>query len=389
MSTFAERVDATTISDLVGRGSCKWTTYPGAIGAWVAEMDFGVADPVTEALDRMEASYLYGYASQTMLANLRAAASGFCGRRYGWEVDPDSVVVLSDVLHALGLVLDGYLAPDAPVVLLTPCYMPFMTLPPAHDRRIVQVPMVPSAEGWETDLDALGRALAGGGLLVLASPFNPLGKVFTRDELMAITEVVDAAGARVFADEIHAPLTFPGFQHVPYASISETAARHSITAISASKAWNLAGLKCAQLVFTNPDDQDLWRRRVARRATEASNPGILAGTAAYDEGGPWLEDALAYLEVNRRLIVDGLRERLPGVRLNPLQGTYLQFVDCRDLGLGENPQKFFLREARVAITDGDLCGDAGRGYVRINIGTPTPILREIIDRMGNAVERAR
>jgi len=389
MSTFAQTVDATGIDTLLARGSAKWTTFPGRIGAWIAEMDFGVAAPIQDALDRLRADVLYGYPNQDMLRGLRAAASGFCAERYGWTPDPDAIAAISDVLHGLGLVLDSFVAADGPVVLLTPCYMPFLTVPPAFGRRVLQVPMLRDEGGWSVDLDALDAALAGGGLLVLANPFNPLGKVFTRAELTAISAVVERRGARVFSDEIHAPLTFAGHVHVPYASLSPEAAAHSITALSASKAWNLAGLKCAQLVFTNPDDLALWRRGASRRAAEAANAGIVAGTAAYTEGGPWLADALAYLDVNRRLVAEELPARIPSARTTLLEGTYLQFVDFRDAAVPGNPRQFFFDHAGVALTDGDLCGAAGRGFVRLNIATPTPILREILDRMAAAAAASR
>ena len=155
--------------------------------------------------------------------------------------------------------------------------------------------------------------------------------------------------------------------------------------MSASKAWNLAGLKCAQLIFSNPDDLSVWKKKARRRAAEASNPGIIAGTAAYREGLPWLTDALAYLDVNRRLVADELPRLVPGARLSDLQGTYLQFVDFRDTGLPGNPRQFLYEHARIAVTDGDLCGDAGHGFVRMNLATPTPVLRQILDRIGAAV----
>ncbi len=389
MSTFAETVDATGVDTLLARGSAKWTTFPGRIGAWIAEMDFGVAPPIQDALDRLRADVLYGYPNRTMLDDLRAAASGFCTERYGWTPDPDAIAAISDVLHGLGLVLDSFVDADAPVVLLTPCYMPFLTVPPAFGRRIVEVPMVRGEAGWSVDLDALDAALADGGLFVLANPYNPLGKVFARAELEAIAEVVARRGARVFSDEIHAPLTFAGHPHVPYAAVSAEAARHSITALSASKAWNLAGLKCAQLVFTNPDDLALWKRRASRRAAEAANAGIVAGTAAYTQGGAWLADALAYLDVNRRLVADELAARIPGARTTLLEGTYLQFVDFRETAVPGNPRQFFFEHAGVALTDGALCGAAGHGFVRLNIATPTPILREILDRLEAAARAVR
>lgn len=386
MSSFAETVSATTIADLQARGSTKWTVYPDAIGAWVAEMDFGLADPIKQALRDMDERFFYGYAPPSLTRQLREAASAFMGRRYGWTPDPDTVVPTSDVLHALGLVMDGFVAADAPIVLLTPCYMPFLTIPKAFGRRIVQVPMV-AEPTWQIDFDALRAALTPGALFVLATPLNPIGRVLTREELLRIAEVVEDAGARVFADEIHAPLTFTGHQHVPYASVSPEAAAHSISAVSASKAWNLAGLKCAQIIFTNPSDLDVWRSGIARKAAEPANAGIFAGIAAYSEGEPWLVDVLAYLDTNRRLFADTFAARVPQARVSDVEGTYLQWVDLNPLGLDTNPHRLLLDEARVAVTDGALCGEVGAGCFRFNLAMPTPVLSEALDRITGVLNR--
>lgn len=385
MSAFADRIDALDAATLVERGSLKWTANPGTLGAWVAEMDFELAEPIVGALRELHERFFYGYLPRALPGELAQATASFNERRYGWRPDAGMIHGISDVLHGLGLVIDTLLDADAPIVTLTPAYMPFLTIPAAHGRRLVQVPMIETPDGWELPLDALAAALAPGALLVLASPYNPVGKVFTRAELESIAEVVERAGARVFADEIHAPLTFAGHRHVPYASISDAAAAHSVTAQSASKAWNLAGLKCSQLIFTNPADQAVWERRMERLATEPANPGVVANIAAYTEGGPWLDDALAYLDVNRRLVADELPQTVPGAQVKPLQGTYLQLIDCRSLGLAPSPQAFFLERAKVALNDGATMGESGVGMVRLNLATPTPILREIIARLGEAV----
>ncbi len=382
--TFAASMDATTIDTLIARGSLKWTAQPGTIGAWIAEMDFGLAEPIAEALRQMDAHLMYGYPTEAMLGGLRQATADFMDRRYDWQVDPGTIVLLSDVLNALGAVISAYTPEGAPIVVLTPCYMPFATIPPAFGREFRQVPMAFGDQGWVLDEDALAAALSPGALLVLSNPFNPVGRVWTRAELQRLSEIVDAAGARVFSDDIHAPLTLAGHRHVPYASINEVAAAHTITAVSASKAWNLAGLKCAQVVFTNPDDLTLWNRGAHRRSAEAANAGIVAGTAAYNDGEPWLSDVLDYLDVNRRLVAERLPQAVPGAVVSDLQGTYLQWVDLRDAGLPGNPRNFFFTKAAVTLTDGALCGDAGRGFVRMNLATPTPILAEILDRMGQA-----
>jgi cystathionine beta-lyase len=196
---------------------------------------------------------------------------------------------------------------------------------------------------------------------------------------------VSAAGARVFSDEIHAPLVYPGAVHRPYASLSPETGRHTVTATSTSKAWNVPGLKAAQLILTDPADVEHWARVGFLYGHGASTPGLLAARAAYDDGQDWLDDVLAYLDGNRRLLVDLLEERLPQVRCTPPEGTYLAWLDCRQLGLEGSAGAFFLERAGVALVDGPECGAPGAGHVRLNFATPRPVLTTIVDRLAGAV----
>jgi cysteine-S-conjugate beta-lyase len=238
------------------------------------------------------------------------------------------------------------------------------------------------------DLDGIARAFADGArLLVHVNPHNPLGRVFTAEEQLALADVVEDAGARVFSDEIHAPLVHPGAVHRPYASLSPATARHTLTATSASKAWNLPGLKAAQLILTNAEDAAHWERVGALYTHGASTPGVLANTTAYDAGGIWLDGVLAYLEGNRLLLGELLADRLPGVRWTPPEGTYLAWLDCRELGLPTSAGEFFLERAGVAMVDGPECGAPGAGHVRLNFATSRPLLTAIVDRMADAVRR--
>jgi cystathionine beta-lyase len=199
---------------------------------------------------------------------------------------------------------------------------------------------------------------------------------------------VERAGARVFADEIHAPLVHPGAAHRPYASLSPVTAGHCVTGASASKAFNLPGLKAAQLLFSNEEDAALFAERGYLHVHGAALPGVLANTAAYTEGEPWLAEVLRYLDGNRRVLAGLLAEHLPEVGFRPPEGTYLAWLDCRELGLGDSPGAFFLDRAGVALVDGRECGAPGAGHVRLNFGTPRPVLTTIVERMADAVRRA-
>jgi cystathionine beta-lyase len=211
-----------------------------------------------------------------------------------------------------------------------------------------------------------------------------VGRVLTRDELVAVSEVVDRFGGRVFADEIHAPVVFPGQRHVPYASVSEVAASHAITAVSASKAFNLPGLKCAQLILSNDADAERYPEVAGLVAHGASGLGVAANTAAYSQGGPWLDAVLAYLDESRTRFGQLLAERLPQVGYRAPEGSYIAWLDVRALDLGERPADVIRERAAVALTDGAACGGAGQGFVRVILATPQPVLEEIVDRLGRA-----
>jgi cystathionine beta-lyase len=241
---------------------------------------------------------------------------------------------------------------------------------------------------YRLDLDALDRAYAAGGdLLILCNPHNPLGRVMEPDELTAISKVVARHGGRVFADEIHAPLVYAPHRHLPYASISPVAAGHTVTATSASKAWNLPGLKCAQMLLSNDADRQRWEEIGLLATHGASNLGVVANTVAYRQGRPWLERVLGYLDGNRRLLADLLAEHLPMVGYTPPEGTYLCWLDCRELGLTGDLAAFFTDEADVVLVDGVQCGPANQGFVRLNLATSRPILTRMVSQMGAAVAR--
>jgi len=390
MTSFAELTDRTTADELRARGSWKWAKGgPGVIGAFVAEMDFGVAPPVEAALLDVIGRRDLGYLSQRASDAMAAACARWQRDRYGWEVDPERVRPLPDVITGLAAAIGVFSRPGSPVILPTPAYMPFLTWPAALGREIIQVPMAADAGRYVLDLDGIAAAFKRGGhLLVLCNPCNPVGRVYGAGELTAVAGVVEANGGRVFADEIHAPLLYPGGKHIPYASLSDATARHTVTGTAASKGWNLPGLKCAQLVLSNDADAALWADRGFTFEHGTATPGAWAAAAAYTDGAQWLDDVVGYLDGSRLLLGELLADLLPEVGYRPPEGTYLAWLDCRGLlaalGTVDSAADFFLKRAQVLLTDGAACGDAGRGHVRLNFATPRPILAEMVRRMADA-----
>ena len=388
MDTFAEVIDRITTEELRARGSWKWTAgRPGVIGAFVAEMDFGVAPPVEAALLDAIRRADFGYLTEQVAAEMADACARWQRDRYGWDVDPGRIRPLPDVISGLMAAITVFSRPGSPVILPTPAYMPFLTYPRSAGREIIQVPMLSDGGRYALDIDGIDAAFKRGGhLLVLCNPCNPVGRVFTAGELLAVAEVVAANDGRVFADEIHAPLIYPGPAHIPYASLSPVTAAHAVTGAAASKGWNLPGLKCAQLLLTNDADADAWADRGFTFEHGASTPGARATIAAYRDGGPWLDDVVRYLGGNRALLAALLAEHLPQAGFLPPEGTYLAWLDCRALDWSAlaSPADLFLARAQVMLTDGAACGEGGGGHVRLNFATPRPVLAEIVHRMAAA-----
>jgi cysteine-S-conjugate beta-lyase len=381
--------DALTEDALRSAGGLKWTKYGDAIGAFVAEMDFGTAPEVTRALHDAVDAGRFGYLPTATALDMARACAGWQSRRYGWDVPAEWISPLPDVVAGLQAAIEHFTPPGSPVVLPTPAYMPFLIVPGLLGRETIQVPLVPGDDGRATyDLEGLDRAFAAGGrLLVHCNPHNPVGRVFGEAEQLAVAEVVERHGVRVFADEIHAPLVYPGAVHRPYASLSPVTAAHTVTATSASKAWNLPGLKAAQFIVSNEADAARWAEVGLFAAHGAANLGVVANTAAFDAGEAWLDGVLGYLDGNRRLLAELLADRLPEVRYVPPEGTYLAWLDCRALGIEGSVGEHFLQRAGVALVDGPECGPPGRGHVRLNFATPRPVLETIVARMAASLGR--
>ena len=383
-----ETFDAMSLDEVRRRGTAKWTYYGDQVlAAWVAEMDFPPADALRMALHDAVDRGFTGYPPTPEQLGLPAAVAKWFFEHSELVVDPGHIRVLPDVLRGLRLAIETFSAPQSAVVILTPAYPPFFEVVRVAEREIIEVPMILESGRPTFDLTRIADALqAGAGTVLLCNPHNPLGRVFTRDELAALAVVVDLYGARVVSDELHAPLVYPGANYVPYAAVSAAAASHSVTLVSASKGWNLPGLKCALALFTAKTDAETWDRLSFLRTGGASIMGMLANKVAFEQGEPWRREVIAYLYGNRTLLATLLAEHLPQVQYTIPEATYLAWLDCSALAL-ENPTEFFLERAGVALSDGAGFGAPGIAHVRLNFATSRPILTMIVQHMAASLNR--
>jgi cystathionine beta-lyase len=383
--------DAVDEATLRARQSAKWTVYgPDVLPCWVAEMDYPLAEPVRRALHAAVDGGDTGYASPTDFGEVFAA---WALDRWGWTVPPSGVHLVPDVVTGIAEVLRVATAPGDGVVIEPPVYPPFAGTIRGLGRTVVRAPLLRTDLGWAPDLAAIERAYAGGARAhLLCSPQNPTGLVYPREALVQIAELAERHRVLIIADEIHAPLTLAGAAHTPFPAVSDAARRRSIVATSASKTWNIAGLKAAALVASDAaDDPDAPASVLARLPPEtpfhAGHFGVLASKAAFRGGQAWLAQTLAILDRNRRLLADLLRAELPAVAYLAPQAGYLAWLDCRALGLGADPVRVFLERGAVALSSGPTFGAEGEGFARLNIGTSRTLLEEAVRRMGRAVAR--
>jgi cystathionine beta-lyase len=364
------------------RRSVKWNRYPDdVLPAWVAEMDFPLAPPVKAAL--LEAIELddSGYPDPEELG---AAFAKFAVERHGWEVDPAAVSPSPDVVGALTAVMKELAAPGERVIVNTPVYHPFFSAVEEAGCELVEVPLAST----ELDLEGIDRAFAAGArALILCSPHNPTGSVPSRPELEALAASAVRHGAWVLADEIHASLTLPGAEHIPFLTVSAAARERGIAFWSASKAFNLAGLRCAEIVTASPEAAAVIAR-LPVSATHCGHLGAIGSIAAFRAGGPWLDAVLAVLDHNRALLARLLAERLPEVGYEPPRAGYLAWLDFRGLGLGPDPSQPILERGRLALSPGPQFGPQGGGFARLNLGTSPALVEEAVERICRALGRA-
>jgi cysteine-S-conjugate beta-lyase len=378
--------DALELDQLRHRRSLKWRAYPpDVLPCWVAETDFPLAEPITTALTEMVERGDTGYAE---FGGLAESFAGFSLRRYGVGIDPALCYPLQDIMRGVLLALQSLTEPGGSVVVCPPVYPPFFSTIRYAGRAVLEVPLARDGDSgrYQLDLDGLGSAFAGGAqAFLLCNPHNPVGRSWTREELCAVAELAERHDVVVLSDEVHGPLTFSGAVHTPFGSLGAPAASRSVTLVSASKAFNVPGLKCALLLAGSAEVLTAFEPVPQEVPFGASVFGVAANIAAFTAGDPWLDQTLAYLQRNRDTLGTLLGKALPEVRWSPPEATYLGWLDCRGLGLGDDPAATFLAGGRVALDSGPRFGAAGRGFARINFATSTALVMEAVDRMAASV----
>jgi len=365
-------------------GGLKWTFHDDdVLAAWVAEMDFGLAPAVGVALHDAIERGLTGYPYPEAEEATARAAVGFWANRFGWDVDSAWVFPVPDVIEGLRRAIVHLTRPGSPVVLHSPVYFPFFSMVERAGRDLIEARSSRDEEGRYTlNLDAIDRALdEGAGCVVLCNPWNPTGRVLSRAELSELVSMVAGHDARIISDEVHSPITYRDHDHLPVARLDP---ERVITVTSASKAWNLPGLKCAQVALTAADDREVWSSYYTPDKVGVGTLGLIANATAYEEGREWLTATMETLEGNRDLLAEMVAEHLPRAQHTPSEGTYLAWIDLSEYGL-EDPGSFLLERGRVAVTGGEPFGTGASQFVRFNFATRPDVLVEMVRRMGEAV----
>jgi cystathionine beta-lyase len=379
-------LQALPLDQLRRRRSVKWRAYPeDVLPLFVAETDFALAPAIHSVLAEAVELGDTGYTPAD--PGIRSAYTGFARRRFGWEVDPGGMLTTADVMMGVVEILRRVTTPGDRVVITPPVYPPFSICIPEAGAVVESVPLLSGKDGFTLDLAGIEAAFAGGArAMLLCNPHNPTGTVHSRETLARLADIADAHGAVIISDEIHGPLARRDVGYTPFLSASDTAARVGFAVTSASKAFNLAGLKCAIMITAHADTRAVLKTLPAEVEWRTGLFGALAGTAAFSpESDDWLDSLQAAIESNHRLLADLLVEHVSGARFRVPQAGYLAWVDLTDLGWGDDPAVRILSEGRVALHRGPEFGAGGAGHVRINVGCSPEVLTEAVRRIGRLV----
>ena len=380
--------DFDRVIDRRATSSNKWRKYPAdVLPLWVADMDFASPEPVVRALRERVEHGVYGYGfeepefAQVFVDRLQ--------KRYGWKVSPEAVVMIPGVIPGFNVACHALTKPGDGLLMQVPVYPPILRAPGNHELTRDEAPLARDRDGrYTADLDAFRAAIHGRTrAFLLCNPHNPVGRVFTREDLAGMAQICLERDLAIIADEIHCDLLYRGQRHIPMASLGPEIEQRTITLMAPSKTFNLAGLKVSVAVIPNAS---LRERFMAARGdyvqAQVNVLGYAAAFAAYRDGDAWLGELLRYLEANRDYLAEYVRRHLPGVTMTPPEGTYLGWLDCRGAGAAAaDPFTFFLERAKVAFNDGALFGRGGQGFVRLNFGSPRSILTEGLERMRRAL----
>lgn len=377
-----------TESELRQLTGIKWTRHPeDVLAAWVADMDLAPPDFAVQAVIDLAERGDFGY-NRTAVEQLPEAFSQWQQRYHRWQPEVEKLTLFNDVLHAIAHSIWLQTKPGDGIVLLTPIYPPFIKAVEGSGRRVVDVPLDP--DGWRLDPERLAAAIDDTtSAVLLCNPHNPTGRVFDQAEREAIARVVVEHDLLLISDEVWGDLTHPGHEHVPMASVDEQVAERLITISSASKAFNLAGLRCALAHIGSPSLAGRFEELPPHFLGAVGSPGSEAALRCWTEGHDWLADTKSFLTARRDQLAARVAADLPGVGFQLPEATYLGWLDFSELKLDDEPREWLFEHAKVALSPGPDFGQSGAGFVRINTATSPEMLDQLIDRIADAVNTAR
>jgi cysteine-S-conjugate beta-lyase len=365
----------------------KWHLYgPGVLPMWVADMDFAVAEPIVDALRARIAHPVFGYAQAP--AELAAAIIDWLAEHHDWRIVPEDLVFLPGVEPGFNMALKAFLNPGDGVVVQTPMYKPILAAPGHWGLKRIDAPLALAEDGFAMDPAVIDAAIGQARALLFCNPHNPTGKVFSQEELAVIAASCERHDVLIISDEIHCDLAFGGRRHRPIATLAPGIADRTITLMSASKTFNIAGLKTAFAVITSPALRNRFQEARLGMVDSVNIMGLEATRAAFREGEPWRRQTLSYLEANRSHLAHELKQRFPGIAHHPPDASFLAWLDCSALNLAPSSHDFFLQSARVGLSAGADFGPGAAGHIRLNFGCTRATLDEALDRMERALSRA-
>jgi cystathionine beta-lyase len=385
--------DFDTIIDRRGTCSSKWDRSEKAVGVpdvlpmWVADMDFASPPPVLEALRKRVEHGIFGYTERT--DSYYTAITSWMKRRFDWNIQKTKIVFTPGVIVALNLIIQAYTKPGDKVIIQQPVYHPFSYAILNNKRQLINNQLQIENGQYVMDLNQLKNSIDDRTrLLILCSPHNPVGRVWTKDELLGIAKICLENKIIIVSDEIHADLVLRGHVHTPTATLSEEISNIVVTCTAPTKTFNIAGLGVANTIISNSNLYDRFYTVVNNAGLEMTNVFAKAAIeAAYNYGEEWLLHLLDYLQANLEFLVSYLKNNIPQISVFPLEGTYLAWLDFRKLGLSdEDVKNFLIRKAKVWLDEGTKFGGGGKGFQRMNIGCPRKVLEEGLSRIANALK---
>ncbi|MBN2320020.1 MAG: PatB family C-S lyase [Acidobacteria bacterium] len=368
-----------------GTDSAKWGVYPEkVIPMWVADMDFVSAVPIVHALHRRSDHGVFGYSRPSH--DLKELIRDRVKRLYNWDIAAPDILFLPGIVTGLNIAFQAFAAEGEGVLAQPPVYFHFLRDPVFHGRILQDPPLVRNGNTYEIDFDLFERAITETTkLFVLCNPHNPVGRVFTKEELERIADICLRHELIICSDEIHCDLIYSPFRHIPIATLSPEVEASTVTLMSPSKTFNIAGLGCGYALIRNPRLRKYWNKVIYGIIPHVNIMGYAATEAGLREGGDWLDQVLTYLRANRDYVSDFIGKKMPSIRISDVEATYLAWLDCTEMGIEGSPARYFREKAHVALSDGEDFGKNYEKFVRLNFACPRKVLDEALNRMASAI----